>query len=240
VNRLQRIGRRYRVSEDPLRTLRRIELLALLLGVLLCLQLVFSAFFLAATTGPDPVRPAADSLQIPPVLGPAVVAADERNEIVSRPLFWSGRQPVDAVVVLEDPVAKSEKLKDVKLVGVFGSADRAGIIALVKDKKRRILVGESLDGWTLESIDSSKIQLVNGDRRETLTLQQGTISKAEAQPKAEAARPDRRARQFKPPAPAAPDTSRKTVANPAAGAAKKPAKSDAGPARERTLGLGPG
>ena len=240
---LQGIGRRYRVSEDPIRTLRRIELVALLLGVLLCLQLAYGAIQLAATTGPDPVQPAADSLQVPAVIGPAVVAADERNEIITRPLFWSGRQPVDAVATVEDPKAAAGKLKDVKLVGVFGSGERAGIIALVKDKKRRILVGESLDGWTLESIESGEIQLVNGDRRETLILQQGKISKAEAAPKAGASRSGRPVRQYKPPGPAANDTAAESPGNPAAGAveqaAKPVAEPGAKPAQERSLGLGP-
>jgi hypothetical protein len=243
VNWLQRLGRRYRVSEDPIRTLRRIELVALLLGVLLCLQLAYGAIQLAATTGPDPVQPAADSLQVPAVIGPAVVAADERNEIITRPLFWSGRQPVDAVATLEDPKATSEKLKDVKLVGVFGSGERAGIIALVKDKKRRILVGERLDGWTLESVESGEIQLVSGDRRETLILKQGKISKAEEAPKAAAAGSGRPIRPYKPPGRAGSDTAVEPPGNPAAGeteqAAKPAARPAAKPAQERSLGLGP-
>lgn len=238
MNWLQRVGQRYRVSEDPVRTLRRIELVALILGVLLCLQLALGAVQLAATSGPEPVRPAADSLQVPAVLGPAVVAADERNEIVTRPLFWSGRQPADAVPILDDPKATSGKLKDVKLVGVFGSGERAGIIALVKDKKRRILVGERLDGWTLESVDSGEIQLANGDRRETLVLKQGKISKVEEASKAAAARSGRSVRRSKPPSPAASDTAAEPPANPAAGAVKQPEKPAAKPAQERSLGLG--
>ena len=100
---LQAIGGRYRVSEDPLRTLRRIELLAVLLGFLLCLQLAYGALRLVAMAAPEPVAPAADSLQVPAVLSPAVVAAAERNEIVSRPLFWSSRRPVDKVATLAEP-----------------------------------------------------------------------------------------------------------------------------------------
>ena len=220
------ISQRYRVSEDPLRTLRRMEMVALLLVLLLCLQLAFGGFGLAAMTGPEPVQPAADSLHVPQVYGPAVVAAEERNEIITRPLFWAGRQPESEVVVLpEDDEAKAGNLKGIKLVGVFGSGERAGIIALVKDKKRRILVGESIDGWTLESVDPGEIQLGNGDQRETLTLQQGKIKKAEPAP------------------PAVNDAARKPSAKPAAGAekqvAKPAAKAAAKPARTQGLGLGP-
>jgi len=239
VSWLQSIGRRYRVSEDPLRTLRRIELFALLLGVLLCLQIVFGAFYLVATTGPDTVRPATDSLEVPPVIGPVAVAAAERNEIVARPLFWGGRQPVDAVATVEDPKAKAGKLKDVKLVGVFGSGERAGIIALVKDEKRRILVGERIDGWTLESVHSGEIQLVNGLLHETLVLQHGKVRKTDPAPKAGGASADRPVRQYVPPTPAATDEAAKPSAGPAAGAGKQAAKPEAKPARKLGLGSGP-
>ena len=58
---LQAIGGRYRVGEDPLRTLRRIELLAVLLGFLLCLQLAYGALRLVAMAAPAPVAPAQPS-----------------------------------------------------------------------------------------------------------------------------------------------------------------------------------
>lgn len=219
---MKNISQRYRVSEDPLRTLRRMEMVALLLVLLLCLQLALGGFGLAAMTGPEPVQPAADSLQVPQVYGLVVVAAQERNEIVTRPLFWAGRQPGSEVVILpEDEEVKAGNLKGIKLVGVFGSGERAGIIALVKDKKRRILVGESVDGWTLESVDLGQIQLANGDQRETLMLQQGQITKAE-------------------PAPAAVnDAARKSSAKPAAGAEKQVAKPASKPLRTQGLGLSP-
>jgi hypothetical protein len=239
VSWLQGIAQRYRVSEDPLRTLRRIEMVALLLGVLLCLQLVYGAIQLAAKSGPDPVQPAADSLQVPAVIGPVVVAANERHEIITRPLFWPGRKTTDARGGENDPPPEVGKLKGVKLVGVFGSGERAGIIALVKDKKRRILVGESLDGWTLQSIDSGEIQLANGERSETLILQQGKVTKAEPAPKAAAAR-GRQVRQYTPPTPAGSEAAQKPSAGTAVGGGQQAAKPLAKPALQHGLGLGQG
>ena len=234
---LQNIGERYRVSEDPLRTLRRIELVALLLVVLLCLQLIFGAIALTAKTGPEAVSPAADSLQVPPVIGPAVVNPHERNEIVSRPLFWSGRQPSSAEGSGEEkPPREAEKLQGVKLVGVFGSGERLGIIALVKDQKRRILLGERLDGWTLETIESDEIVLTNGGRSETLKLQRGEVSKAVPAAGAPDAGSGRPVRQYLPPAvsdDAAP------APEPAAATGKKSRKAPAKPQIEQGLGLGP-
>ncbi len=82
MNWLRQLGSRYRVGDDPLHTLRRIELVALLLGLLLCLQLARGALRLVTQAAPEPVAPAADSLQVPPVVAPAVVAAAGRNEIL--------------------------------------------------------------------------------------------------------------------------------------------------------------
>ena len=56
---LRKLGSRYRVGDDPLRTLRRIELVALLLGLLLCLQLAWGALRLVTQAAPEPVAPAA-------------------------------------------------------------------------------------------------------------------------------------------------------------------------------------
>lgn len=172
---LETIGSRYRVSGDPLRTLRRIELVAVLLGLLLCLQLALGALGLATLSAPDPVTPAPDSLRVPPVLSPVSVAASERNEIINRPLFWSSRRPVEAVATVVEPEAKAGELKGVKLVGLFGSGERAGIIALVKDKKRRILLGDEIEGWTLKSVTPFELVVANGERTETLALERGKI-----------------------------------------------------------------
>jgi hypothetical protein len=180
MNWLQGIRNRYRVSDDPLRTLRRIELLAVLLGLLVCLQLAYGGVKLATMAAPEPVEPAADSLQVPLVLAPALVASGERNEIVSRPLFWGGRRPLAAVTIPPEAEGKPGELKGVKLVGVFGSGDQAGIIALVKGKKRRILLGEAVEGWILKSIQPAEIVVANGARTETLVLQHGKVKGAPA------------------------------------------------------------
>jgi hypothetical protein len=234
VSWLSSIGRRYQASEDPLRTLRRIELVALLLGVLLCLQLAYGGFQLAVMSAPEPVQPAADSLQVPAVFGPVVVAASERNAIIARPVFWSGRQPVSAVRTRTRGPGKPGELKGIKLVGVFGSGEHAGIIALVKDKKRRILVGESLEGWTLKSVDSGEIRLTNGKRKERLTLQRREISKAAPAKKASAARARGPVRQYKPPMGA--ETEAKPRPEATGG---KAAESSPSSMAGRTLGLGP-
>ena len=61
---------RYTQHTDPLRTQRRLELVALLLVMFICLQLVAGLVGLAVSTGPGPIEPAADSLRVPAVSAP--------------------------------------------------------------------------------------------------------------------------------------------------------------------------
>ena len=234
---LQNIRNRYRVSGDPLRTLRRIELFAVLLGLLLCLQLALGALRLVTIAAPEPVTPAPDSLRVPAVSGPAVVAASERNEIITRPLFWSSRRPVEEVVTLAEPEAQAGELKAVKLVGLFGSGDQAGIIALVKGQKRRILLGDVVEGWTLKSIRPSELVVANGDRTETLALERGQVNAAPAGKSKRKSGERSRVGQVKPYPASVASPSGKTAA--AKGGAVAPAGGDAQAEPEPTLGLGP-
>jgi len=258
VNWLRQLNGRYRVGDDPLRTLRRIELVALLLGLLLGLQLAWGALRLLTLASPEPVAPAADSLQLPAVVGPAVVATAGRNEIISRPLFWSSRRPVDGVATLADPGSRPGELEGVRLLGLFGSGKQAGVIALVQNQKRRILLGDTVEGWTIESITPHTLVVSNGERSETLALQQGTVtvrparapaaaaSQAERQPESEAENQAKAADGA-----SGENLLQRTAAGPKLrqrepGAAGAPAADTPAPAAaaeadaERTLGLGPG
>lgn len=214
---LENIGKRYRVSGDPLRTLRRIELVAVLLGLLLCLQLALGGLRLVSLSAPDPVTPAPDSLRVPMVLSPLLVAASERNEIISRPLFWSSRRPLEEVATLAEPEAKAGELKGVKLVGLFGSGEQAGIIALVKGQKRRILLGDVVEGWTLKSVTPFELVVVDGDRTKTLALERGQIKAAPAGKSNDKSPEHGRAGQVPayPGSPAAPAASEKNSGKPA-------------------------
>ncbi|MEM6579960.1 MAG: hypothetical protein AAF699_01735 [Pseudomonadota bacterium] len=173
-----RIVQRYQVAEDPLRTLRRLELVALVIFLLLCMQVVYSAIRLTSTTGPESISPAADSMQIPTVLGPRLLEMESRIAVLERPLFWRGRRPVDVTEVPVESEKSAGQLQGVKLVGVFGSGDRAGVIVMVKDDERRLLVGEQLDGWELADIDQNGIHFVEGGRRETLQLERGVVMRS--------------------------------------------------------------
>lgn len=237
MSRWKSLVNRYRASEDPLRTLRRLELLALLLGLLLCLQLAWGGVRLATMAAPDPVAPAADSLQVPAVLAHEVVNARARNEIISRPLFWSSRRPVDAVATVLESTSQPGGLQGVKLLGLFGSGDQAGIIALVKGQKRRILLGEAVEGWTLASITPTALVVANGERTETLVLQPVPVT---ASPASEG-RAEARQGQVQAYPPAQAGVQPRQAPGPAQPQPAGRGNETVGPkpAAERTLGFGP-
>ena len=179
---------RYTVNSDPLRSERRIELALLVLVLLFCLQLVYSLARLAITPSPDAVAPAEDALRFGSLQHGRVVVQGESDEIRARPLFWPSRRPQDAPdaeTEAETETVAAEELKGVKLQGVFGSGETAGVITLVKGKKQRILLGEQLQGWTLDSVSPNRVMLTSGGRSQELVLKAAAVVAAEpAEPKA--------------------------------------------------------
>lgn len=162
---------RYRVTADPLRTQRRIELLVVLLTLFLFLQLGYGAFRLAVFSPPEPVLPAADSLQVKTPLKMATVTPEQSGEIRNRPLFWPERRPTEVVAIEAAAMeVTAQELKDIELRGVFGSGDSVGIIALVKNQSRRIRLGEEVDGWKLESVGTNEAVFTAESRQARLSL----------------------------------------------------------------------
>ena len=181
---LERVRARYAVTVDPLRSERRVEAVLVALGFALCLQLLYSGARLALMSSPEAILPAEDALRAAAPGSLAAVTAEQSDEIRRRPLFWQDRRPLasDAsVAVTEEAAEEAGEIKGVKLVGVFGSGDSAGVIAVVKGKKQRILQGDAVQGWTLESVAPDRAVLATGDRRAELLLKQGKVI-AVAQP----------------------------------------------------------
>ena len=105
-------------------------------------------------SAPDPVPPAAASLQVDAVSYPGS-SVDANSEIVQRPLFWQGRRPPESGLLIEivddnaGAVAEAGKeLDKIKLLGVYGG-DTPGVIVLYEGKQQRVALNESIAGWTL-------------------------------------------------------------------------------------------
>jgi hypothetical protein len=146
---------RYRVDTEPLRSERRLELLLIVLLLVLLVYALYQAIRLATLDPPAPIAPSDDSLRV--AEAPVRPLPDEaaQRELLSRPLFWSSRRPAPAageapaVAQVED---KSGNIDNVQLLGVFGEGGSAGIIARVRGRQQRVVVGGAVEGWTLEEV----------------------------------------------------------------------------------------
>lgn len=178
---------RFRGLEDPLRTERRVELVLIVLAALLVLQLLWGGVRAMFPSMPEPVQPRPNSLKVLKLNSSEPIDPELRGEISARPLFWAERRPPQAKSAAEavaeakqeeNSKPKSGKIDGVKLTGVFGSGESAGIIVLSKGKKHRVRVGEEINGWKLQSVGESEAVFSAGGRESRLALKQGTIQVA--------------------------------------------------------------
>ena len=95
------------------------------------------------------------------------------SDFVLRPVFALDRKPRrpdllsenDAALVASE-VDAVESIDGINLLGIFGSGEVAGaIIRLDNGERQRLMVGESIKGWTLGSIESRRalLQAVTGE-----------------------------------------------------------------------------
>lgn len=170
---------RYGAQADPLRTERRVEAVALIAVALLLLQVLWGLYRLASPATLEPVVPSADSLEVASLAGVSAVTPEESEGIRLRPLFWVSRRP-EALADAGDASPKQSNRKDsaagldgIKLAGVFGAGRDAGIIVMNKGKKQRLTVGQSLNGWRLDAVESTQVTLTSDGREAQLSLERG-------------------------------------------------------------------
>lgn len=165
---------RYRVTSEPLKTERRLELAVIASVAFVLLWLVLGVGVNALSNGPAPLPPAEDSLVVTPLLAPTRVAAQGSEQIQARPLFWDSRRPVAPIAVVAGPVEAqpktAAKLEGVNLRGVFGVGDSLGVIAEVDGKLQRIHVGESVKGWALKDFMGGEAQFESAGTTDSLPL----------------------------------------------------------------------
>lgn len=129
-------------------------------SVLLVLSIVVTlgAILVFTTSRPAPVEPPAEALE-PTILTMPDMGAPSGGPLVIRPLFWQSRTPYTAPEALAQeaiPVQQDSVLNMMKIVGVVDSGDKAVTIVQIGDRRRRILLNESVQGWELISISSDQ------------------------------------------------------------------------------------
>ena len=151
-----------------------LKLAAIGLSGLLILQLLWSGARLLLVSAPDPVAPVESVLQ-PGLINYRAPAPTAASEVVSRPLFWQGRNAFvydPSFESVEDgPAAPaSDAINKVKLVGLY-SGHNPGVIVMLRGKRHRVSVNESLEGWTLSLMNANEAVFENGGDTRTIELQ---------------------------------------------------------------------
>ena len=145
------------------------QLSASLLGGAVMLAVAYVA--LAGT--PKPVLPS--SALFEPVSIEQTLASSRPElssfDFIFRPVFALTRKPpvqpdmpsaeeAAALAALEAEAVVVESIDGVNLLGIFGSGEVAGVIVrLDNGERQRVVVGESIKGWRLESIESRRARL---------------------------------------------------------------------------------
>jgi hypothetical protein len=142
--------------------------------------LVLALLYLVIAGVPQPTPPA-NSLFAP--VSVQAVLTDSRPELSSfdfsaRPVFALKRLPAVPPVIADVPEAGADEvaaeeavgnIEGVTLVGIFGSGEVAGvIIRLDKGERQRLLMGESVEGWTLVSLGARRAMLEAGSGQQAV------------------------------------------------------------------------
>ena len=169
--------------------------------------ILLAVLYLVLAGSPQPIPPA-QSLFAPVSVEQALLAS--RPELSSfdfifRPVFAIKRVPPVMPVVADQQDERVEEfpsdevvdsIDGVSLMGIFGSGEVAGvIIRLDNGDRQRVLVGDSVKGWTLQSLGSRRamLQAATGQRavlEMIFATDQTPVAIATAAPKATTSAPN--------------------------------------------------
>ncbi|MFT7287655.1 MAG: hypothetical protein ACI87W_001770 [Halieaceae bacterium] len=176
MKRLEQLQQRYRSTAEPLRSERRLELALLFVAALLLVQLLWFGVRWMVALPVDPMAPTEDSLRVVERMSPGSISAEQSLQLQTRPIFWPSRRPVENIGLPEpqESVAGNEtaaaELEGLLLTGLFGGGEFGGAIVAYKGNRQRILVGEEIDGWSLQSIGSDAVVFESGGVRDERRL----------------------------------------------------------------------
>jgi hypothetical protein len=124
---------------------------------------------------PAALPPSLEDVVTAPPSEPADVS--RYRETLERPLFAASRRMAPRAEAGAEAQA-ADSLKDVRLLGTYGSGERGGIIVMRDGQVQRVAVGESIGGWKVAAGGqerSAELVRASGERRQLeLTLNSET------------------------------------------------------------------
>lgn len=124
---------------------------------------------------PEPVK--ADLTGLLPALAPVVPVDTSRFlAMLERPMFTTTRRPPLPPPPVQPP-PPPDYLASARVTGVVRGAGAGYVIIEMNGKQRRVQQNQSLDGWTLRSLNERDVTFSNGDQTRTLVMPRADISK---------------------------------------------------------------
>jgi hypothetical protein len=135
---------------------------------------------------PEPIKPVLAELSAPKAA--QIEDLGKYRETVERPLFSPTRRPViKKVTEAEKP--KVDALKDVKVTGLYGAAERGGALLSISGKLQRLAYGGKIAEWKLIGEKDRKAEFVSDDgERRLLKLESVALPAAATTPPSTAAK----------------------------------------------------
>jgi hypothetical protein len=151
------------------------------LGAIVVFELTGGLSLAPEVTAAPPTAPEVDWTREPIEFEPP--SRGELEEIAARPLFSPSRRPFVAVEE-EAPPAPVESLPPVELIGVLMTEQQRGALVQAAGEAEASWVreGNKVQGWDVEKIENSRVQLRAGDRLETVELRPDTAVPAKPRP----------------------------------------------------------
>jgi hypothetical protein len=188
-----------RVGLSRMKTTTELQLrkMAIVLTAVVLLQVVWTGISLLLLSDPEPIVPAEASLRVEDIRYGMGLNQESPQDMVSRPVFWQGRQayvpPVDPV---DDPVeprapketSASTAIDDVVLLGVYVGTESSGIVVSYKEEQRRLRPDESIEDWKFTMLSADTAVFESGAERRVLNLEHAVPkvrSKRDARSRAE-------------------------------------------------------
>jgi hypothetical protein len=151
------------------------------LGATVVFELTGGLSLAPEVTAASPRVPEIDWIREPVEFDPP--SRDQLEEIAARPLFSPSRRPFVAAEE-EPPPAPPPSLPPVELIGVLMTEQqRAALVQAVGEGEANwVREGNAIQGWEVEKIESSSVQLRAGDRLEKVVLRADTAVPAKPRP----------------------------------------------------------
>lgn len=111
-------------------------------------------------------------------------------QLQERPLFILSRRPLPSPLApVEEKAPEPDIWSQAQLLGIF-EGSKSGAILMVQGKEQRLMLNQSLGGWTLSKILSRQIELGKGGVTRNLVLYRAPLDKGpDSNPPAAAWRP---------------------------------------------------